>query len=170
MSEPGRLECDVVRVWPPADPITFRQGLSKLATSAAIVACQTPVGPRGLLVGSVATVSTAPPRLLVCVEKASAAHVELLTAEAVSIALLAADQRQVAEDFDVDGLRFDTTRWRLDPAAPPALNDALATFAGPIRCRIDAGAATLFVIDVSTAHSRDGSPLVRLAGAVQALG
>jgi flavin reductase (DIM6/NTAB) family NADH-FMN oxidoreductase RutF len=172
MSEAAQTpsSCEVVRVWPPADPAAFADGLSRLASSVAIVACNTPEGPRGLRVTSVTSVSTTPPRLLVCVNKAATGHGALIKTDAVSIALLGADQAADADAFGEPGRAgFDPARWRLDLATPPQLNDALASFTGPVRCRIDAGAATLFVIDVSTAGSRQGAPLVQLADALRTL-
>jgi flavin reductase (DIM6/NTAB) family NADH-FMN oxidoreductase RutF len=159
------VPCPVARIWPRAEPAAFNAGLARLATATAIVACNGADGPRGLLVTSISTVSTIPPRLLFSIDKAARVHKTLLTAQSVSISLLSADQREVAAAFSAetpDG--FDAQSWRLNPLTPPELPDALASFAGPVRCRIDAGVATLFVIDVSTARSRQGAPLVHLDG------
>jgi flavin reductase (DIM6/NTAB) family NADH-FMN oxidoreductase RutF len=162
--------CEVLRIWPRAAPAAFQAGLARLATPTAIVACNGAGGPSGLLATSLAVVSATPPRLLFSVDKSAAAHDALIAAESVSIALLGADQRQDAEAFDPDGpARFDAARWRLDPAAPPELGEALASFAGPIRCRIDAGSATIFIVDVCAVKSRDAEPLVRIADALRAL-
>ncbi|CAN7142621.1 flavin reductase family protein [Phenylobacterium sp. LjRoot225] len=162
--------CEVVRVWPRAKPAAFDAGLRRLATAAAIVACNGADGPRGLRTTSLATVSAAPPRLLFSVDKSASAHEALIAAESVSISLLDAEQRDVAAAFLADASdRFEPASWRLARSTPPELRDALAAFAGPIRCRIDAGAATIFIVDISTAHSREGEPLVELASELRTL-
>lgn len=168
---PTPAACDVVRVWPRAEPAAFTEGLAKLAKAAVIVACHGAGGPRGLLATSLSTLSTQPPRLLVCVDKSAAAHSALIAADSLSLSLLADDQGELAAAFpaETDG-EFDPQSWRLEPPTPPQLRDALAAFAGPIRCRIDAGAATIFIIDISTARSRDGAALIELGGALKAVG
>ena len=44
--------------------------------------------------------------------------------------------------------------------APPLRQTALAAFAGPVHCRIDAGTHTVFILDVTEAASRVADPLV----------
>jgi flavin reductase len=154
--------CPVVRLWPPAEAQAFRDGLARLASGVAVVACWSAGAPRGLLVSSFTGLSTEPPRVLFCVRKAASSHRALLKAEAVSISILTADQAAEAQRFSRSDLideRFGED-WRLDPIQPPSLPSALVSLSGPVRCRIDAGTHTVFIVDVSTAHSRGGDPLV----------
>ena len=72
----------------PADEVAFRNGLAKLASGVAIVACWADGQPRGLLVNSLTGLSTQPPRLLFCVRKAAGAHAALLKADFISVSLL----------------------------------------------------------------------------------
>jgi len=158
--------CEVVRLWPQAEPQAFRDGMARLASGVAIVACETPAGPRGLLVTSLTGLSTEPPRLLFCVRKAAASHAALIAAEAVSVSLLNAADREEAERFctpERAAERFDPARWSFEPAAPPELRSALAAFVGPVRCRIDAGTHTIIILDVSSARVDEADPLVYFA-------
>ncbi|MEW5686947.1 MAG: flavin reductase family protein [Pseudomonadota bacterium] len=148
---------------PPADEVNFRNGLAKLASGVAIVACWADGKPRGLLVSSLTGLSTQPPRILFCVRKAAGAHDPLLRADAVSLSLLDQDDRQEAERFSSSALadqRFNRAGWRLDSVRPPERLGSLAVFSGPVRSRIDGGTHTIFIIDVSRAHARDGDPLL----------
>lgn len=160
-------------VWPRyADEGVFRDGLAKLASGVAIVACQTADGPRGLLVSSLTGLSTDPPRILFCVRRAAAAHADLAQADAISVTLLDGRDRDEADCFAGPGRaveRFSGDRWRLSPRAPPALRDPLAAFSGPVHCRIDAGTHTIFVLDVTRAESRDADPLVYFERGFRAL-
>jgi flavin reductase len=154
--------CDVVRLWPPADPAAFKDGLARLASGVAVAACWADGQPRGLLVNSLTGLSTEPPRVLFCVRKAASSHDALLKAEAISLSILAEGQAAEAERFsrsDLAAGRFDSS-WRLNPLQPPALAEALVSLSGPVHCRIDAGTHTVFVLDVSEAQSRQAAPLV----------
>lgn len=165
MAQAGVAHTDPAVAWLPplADEVAFRNGLAKLASGVAIVACWADGEPRGLLVSSLTGLSTQPPRLLFCVRKAAGAHEALLSADAVSVSLLDQHDQEEARRF-ADGARaperFGDGDWRLDPKAPPARRNALAAFAGPIRCRIDGGTHTIFILDVAQAHARDADPLL----------
>ena len=159
---PATSDGALVRLWPWADPATFKDSLARLASGVAVAACWTPKGPRGLLISSITGLSAEPPRMLFCVRKATSSHGALLGADAVGLSVLAADQQAEAERFsrqDLTHERFGAA-WSLDPAAPPVLPRSLATLSGPIRSRIDAGSHTVFILDVSIVTTRSGPPLV----------
>ena len=147
----------------PADEVTFRNGLAKLASGVAIVACWADGRPRGLLVSSLTGLSTQPPRILFCVRKAAAAHEALLAANAVSLSLLEEADRHEAERFSSSeraAARFNPEGWRLDPTHPPERTGSLAVFAGPVRSRLDGGTHTIFILDVTRARAREADPLL----------
>ncbi len=163
--------CDVVRLWPSADPATFKDGLARLASGVAVAACWADGRPRGLLVNSLTGLSTEPPRVLFCVRKAASSHDALLAAPAISLSILASDHAAEADRFSRSGLadeRFGKA-WRLNPVEPPALTDALVSLSGPIHCRIDAGTHTVFILDVSVTDSRAAAPLVYFDRGFEAL-
>jgi flavin reductase (DIM6/NTAB) family NADH-FMN oxidoreductase RutF len=147
----------------PADEVAFRNGLAKLASGVAIVACWADGQPRGLLVNSLTGLSTQPPRLLFCVRKAAGAHAALLKADFISVSLLDEADREEAERFargERASERFLDGQWTLDPRRPPERPDALAAFSGPVRSRMDGGTHTVFILDVSDAKARDADPLL----------
>jgi len=147
----------------PADEVAFRNGLAKLASGVAIVACWADGQPRGLLVSSLTGLSTQPPRILFCVRKAAGAHDALLKAEFISVSLLGETDLEEAERFasgERAQERFSDGKWTLDPEAPPERRDALAAFRGPVRVRMDGGTHTVFILDISDAKARDADPLL----------
>lgn len=154
--------CDVVRLGPPADPGAFKDGLARLASGVAVASCWADGQPRGLLVNSLTGLSTEPPRVLFCVRKAASSHDALLAAEAISLSILTPDHAPEADRFSRSDLAHERfgEAWRLNTVEPPALADALVSLSGPVHCRIDAGTHTVFILDVSTTHSRDAAPLV----------
>lgn len=154
--------CDVVRLWPPADAAAFKDGLARLVSGVAVVACWSGDQPRGLLVSSLTGLSTEPPRVLFCIRKAASAHGALLAAPAISLSILAADQAGEATRFSISDLAHERfgDGWAKAPLEPPVLKDALVSFSGPVHCRIDAGSHTIFILDISRATTRDGDPLV----------
>ncbi|WP_337188044.1 flavin reductase family protein [Phenylobacterium sp.] len=159
----AHTDADLLTPAPLADEVTFRNGLAKLASGVAIVACWAEGRPRGLLVSSLTGLSTQPPRLLFCVRKAAGAHDALLRAEAVSVSLLDEADRIEAERFATSARadeRFNRSGWRLDGGGAPERLGSLAVFAGPVRSRIDGGTHTIFILDVNRAHARSGDPLL----------
>ena len=161
----------VVRLWPPAEAAAFRDGLARLASGVAVVACWSNGRPRGLLVSSLTGLSTEPPRILFCVRKAAPPHQALIGADAVSLSILSDGHRHEAERFSRSELaeqRFGP-KWRLDPRSAAKLPDALVSLAGPVHCRIDAGTHTVFILDVSVATAQPGAPLVYFERAYEAL-
>lgn len=155
-------ECRILR----APTASFAQdSLSRLASGVALAVCTTPDGPVGVLVNSLTSLSAQPPRILFCVRKIEPAHPALLEAEAIGLSVLADDQRAEADRFaspEGSDERF-THRWTLSPSAPPRLADALASVEGRVRSRIDAGSHTVFVLDVTAAETRPGTPLIYFA-------
>jgi len=157
----------------PADEVTFLNGLAKLASGVAIVACWADGRPRGLLVSSLTGLSTRPPRLLFCVRKAAGAHDALIRADAISVSLLDEADGEEAERFSTSTRaeeRFNPGGWSLDPVHPPERRGSLAAFAGPVRSRIDGGTHTIFILDVNRAHARDADPLLYFERAFRKLG
>jgi flavin reductase len=165
VADGAALHTDPALSWLPplADEVAFRDGLAKLASGVAIVACWADGQPRGLLVSSLTGLSTQPPRILFCVRKAAAAHEALIAAEAVSVSLLDDGDLEEAQRFaatDRARERFGDGGWRLDPKRPPERREALAAFSGAVRCRLDGGTHTIFILDVARAHARDADPLL----------
>ena len=150
----------------------FRDAMARLASGVAIAACWDGQTPRGLLVSSITALSTEPARVLFCVRQASASHSALLHARQCSVAILAEDDLEEAERFSNStrtAERFDPAIWRLTPDAPPQYRAPLIALTGQVCARIDAGTHTIFVLNVQSATTRRGEPLVYFERAFRGL-
>ncbi len=145
------------------DVDAFRATMARLASGVAIASCWEGSAPRGLLVSSITTLSTEPPRVLFCVRKASASHNALLRATHCGLAVLAEQDQDEAERFSQSSRsaeRFDPQRWVLDPRGSPRHRAPLIGLDGVIGHRIDAGTHTLFVLNISRSQTSDDRPLL----------
>ncbi|MDB5482266.1 MAG: flavin reductase domain protein FMN-binding [Caulobacteraceae bacterium] len=141
----------------------FREAMARLAGGVSIVACLDRGEPRGLLVSSLTSLSTDPPRLLFCVRQLASTHDPLLRADRCSLSVLTEDDVDEAERFsrpDPAGARFTTPGWRIPEGGPPRFDSALISVCGSISRRIDAGSHSIFILDVEAVESRDAGPLV----------
>jgi flavin reductase len=148
---------------PTVDEAAFRQAMSRLASGVAIVACWDGSTPRGLLVSSLTTLSTEPPRVLFCVNKSASAHDALLAARECSLALLSQDDRREAERFSRSDLaheRFRATGWRLDPDRPPQRRGGVVRLNGFVDQSLDAGSHSIVVLRVGEAEVGNSPPMV----------
>jgi flavin reductase len=157
---------------PAVAPELFRDAMALLAGGVAVAACWDGEQPTGLLVSSITTLSTEPPRVLFCVRKAASSHDALLRAAHCSVAILAEDDQDEAERFsrfERRAERFDPQLWRLDPASPPRRHEPLIGLHGQIGNRIDAGTHTIFILNVHAVETRRGAPLVYFERAFRGL-
>lgn len=119
------------------DGSVYRQLMRHQAAGVAVVATGK-VGSRvGLTATSVASLSDAPPKLLVCVGRAAHAHDAIHKNGVYSVNFLAAEHQSLAQRFagllDVDGeARFSEGRWGTLETGAPVLVDALSC----VDCRL----------------------------------
>ena len=116
-----------------ADDAAFRHAMRALASGVAVVACGEGEARRGCTVVSVASLSVAPPTLIVCLARSSSTLARLREAGAFSINLIAARDEALAHRFSGHGgahgaRRFDGARWVTLSTGAPILADAIAAF------------------------------------------
>ncbi len=110
-----------------ADSAAFRHAMRALSSGVAIVACGEGETRAGCTIISLASLSLAPPTLIVCLARSSSTLVGLREASAFSVSLLAARHQALAHRFSghsgVHGTRrFDTAQWiTLSTGAPSSL-------------------------------------------------
>lgn len=123
---------------PTIPPSQHREGMRHFAAPVTVVTTQVDGQRAGLTVTAVTSVTADPPRLVVFVQKAVAAHPLLLESGALCVNLLAAHQQEVAEVFAGlrEGVRgeerFAFGEWRTLQTGAPALDGALCN----LDCRI----------------------------------
>ena len=116
-----------------ADSGAFRHAMRSLSSGVAIVACGEGEARRGCTVISVASLSLAPPTLIVCLARSSSTLARLREAGAFSVNLLAARHEALAHRFSGHGgahgaRRFDGAQWVTLSTGAPVLADAIAAF------------------------------------------
>ncbi len=116
-----------------ADSAAFRHAMGALSSGVAIIACGEDEARAGCTATSLASLSLAPPTLLVCLARSSTTLARLREARAFSISLLAARHQALAHRFSghsgVQGpRRFDLAQWTTLSTGAPILADATAAF------------------------------------------
>ncbi|HTZ65989.1 MAG TPA: flavin reductase family protein [Roseiarcus sp.] len=116
-----------------ADGAAFRHAMRALASGVAIIACGEAEARLGCTVTSFASLSLAPPTLIICLARSSSTLAGLRDKGAFSVNLLAARHEALAHRFSghsgVHGpRRFDGARWTTLSTGAPVLADAIAAF------------------------------------------
>jgi flavin reductase (DIM6/NTAB) family NADH-FMN oxidoreductase RutF len=116
-----------------ADSAAFRHAMRAFSSGVAIIACGEGEARAGCTATSLASLSLAPPTLIVCLARSSSTLIGLREAGAFSISLLAARHQALAYRFSghsgVHGSRrFDTAQWVTLSTGAPVLADAVTAF------------------------------------------
>ncbi len=139
------------------DPALFREAMSRVASPVHVITTSGPSGLAGFTATAVASVSDAPPMLLVCVKHDGASASAITENGAFAVHTLGADQIALADRFAGRGghsaaERFAGLDYALGLTGAPLLATALAVF----ECRL-------------TEAQRHGSHLVCFGQVVQVL-
>lgn len=144
----------------------FKVSMRHLAGAVNIVTAGTGAEASGLTATAVCSLSMAPPRLLVCLNRSGATCAALLAAHAFCVNVLGTDALALAETFagrtGLSGAeKFASCGWIADEGHPPRLADAIAA----IRCSVHSvqlvGTHAIVVGDVEAVWNRpDAQPLV----------
>jgi len=126
----------------------FKAGFRHHAAGVALVVADTPAGPVGLTVSSLASVSADPPMLSFSVASTRGSARALLQAPALDVVLLSAAHAPLAAAFATPGApRFTAEQGWL--RFPLRLADARATFHGRIAETVAAGDSRLVLVEVT---------------------
>jgi flavin reductase len=148
------------------DTTLLRRAFGTFATGVTVVS----VGgdsPHGMTANSFASVSLAPPLLLVCVDKGAAMHDIMLATGGFGVSVLAHHQEPVARHFanrhrPLGVAQFHAVDWRPgDRTGAPLIEDAIARFECKLQGSYEAGDHTIFVGELlSVDTSADAAPLL----------
>ena len=116
-----------------ADSAAFRHAMRALSSGVAIIACGEGETRLGCTITSLASLSLAPPTVIVSLARSSSTLVGLREKGAFSISLLAARHQALAHRFSGHGgvhgaRRFDSAQWITLSTGAPVLADAIAAF------------------------------------------
>lgn len=144
------------------DPSLFRKVCSKFATGIAVATVADASGtPYGLTVNSFTSVSCCPPLVLICVDYRSSILPVFRSSCYYGINILRDDQRNLSVRFSQrQPDRFEAVSWYRGETGVPLLSESLASFECRVSQTVEAGDHALFLAEVVSAESREGSPLI----------
>jgi len=158
----------------PVTPEEFKAALRRFASGVTVVTAGDGTRRHGMTVSAFASVSAAPPLVLVCLQRESRTHALVTGTRRFGVSLLAESQRATSDRFA--GLsgeqedRFAGVAVEAAPAGTPVLSDALAWLECAVVSSTDAGSHTVFVGQVEACRSVEGSPLLYYDGRYRRLG
>jgi len=140
------------------DAEMYKAGMRRLAASVAVLTVGLPDGRRhGMTATAVCSVSAAPPILLCCINRNSAARAAFSEANNFAVNVLAASDRALADRFarpmDAEE-RFAEGLWARDRTGAPVLETAIATFDCERSHSIEVGGHTVFFGEVQAVRVR----------------
>lgn len=151
------------------DPSLFKSGMRRLASGVSLVTTLHNGERHGLIATSVCSVSTDPPSLLVCVNRAATSHAMIYSAGCFCVNLLGSSDDETARRFSEPRerhLRFQDRNWTALLTGAPALVGALASFDCEIATAHRSGSHTIFVGNVVATElwQDEISPLIYVDG------
>ncbi len=129
----------------------YRDGMSGLSASVNVVTTMVDGKPVGFTATAVASVTDAPPTLMVCLNRSSSVFSAFEQAETLCVNILAAGQEAVAAAFASklsQAERFDSVDWKPLLTGSPALNSASTVFDCRISSRVSVGTHDVFFCEV----------------------
>lgn len=153
------------------DAARFRQLLGSFATGVTVVTAQDADGrPAGMTASAIASVSLAPPLLLVCVWQASDFHAVLAAADRFALNVLAEHQEDLSRRFASETAnRFAGVAWEPHATGAPLLDGVAAHIVCARRDQHAAGDHTIFIGEVLDGSVHPPDPLLHVRGAYRAL-
>lgn len=140
----------------------LRDVMRHVASPVTVVTFPSVDGPRGVTIGSFASVSLDPPLISFNVSRESAAHDALVDVDRFNVNILSAEQAYVASHFALSGL---SSRQQFDPVAFELDDNGIARILGCVStmtCRrmdsLKAGDSTVVVasVEAATMPASDG--------------
>ncbi|MEM6667355.1 MAG: flavin reductase [Pseudomonadota bacterium] len=148
------------------DTRLFRETMSAVAGGVTVLTTDGPAGRAGLTATAMASVSDAPPTLLVCVNRTARSHAALVENGVFAVNVLAAGSEDLAAAFAGAGdlpadERFGLAGWTVAETGAPLLDGALAVFDCTIVEVRTVSTHDVILGQVAAARSRDqGDALV----------
>ena len=133
------------------DPLSFRDGMSRLIGAVTVITTDGPAGQGGFTASAVCSVTDDPPMLLVCMNRNSRQHNVFSSNGVLCVNVLTADQETISRTFSGAATvheRFQIDRWSVLETGAPALENALVNFDARIVQTIEAGTHSIFLCGI----------------------
>lgn len=153
----------------PIDSRAFRNVLGHFTTGVTIVTAEVAGELFGMTANAFASVSLAPPLVLVSVARTAQLHPRIAEAGRFAISILGEEHESVSAHFAGRPDPMLALEWRRHASGTPVLAGALATIDCVLERAIDVGDHTLYIGAVQAADAREGAPLVYHKGRYRAL-
>lgn len=151
-------------------PDAFRSALRKFASGVTIVTVAADDELHGMTASSFASVSLAPPLVLVCLDKSSRTLTLVNRTGAFAVNVLGSDQQEASHAFARPGLKpFASIPHRFGDNGSPLLDDAIAALECSTYQVFEAGDHEVVLGEVTAATVPGGDPLVYYDGAYRSL-
>lgn len=141
------------------EQLEFRQAMSNLAAAVHVVTTDGPNGRLGITVSAACSVTDAPPTLLVCINRSSAAHDVFIGNGRLAVNVLAGDQEQLARHFSGQTRVPMEERFTWDIWEPlegvPTIRDARVALSGRVSGTLEQGTHTVFFVRVEGIRVRE---------------
>jgi flavin reductase (DIM6/NTAB) family NADH-FMN oxidoreductase RutF len=157
---------EAVAALPDVSPEVVLAVHRKNVTGVAIVTALVDGKPRGVAVSAFASISLAPPLILVCIARTSSAYPGLFRTDNFAVNILSRDQLEIARRFDagVEEDSLDGLDWYPGVSGCPILEGTCGYLEVETRERAQATTHTVFVGHVIAGQQFDRLPLVALEG------
>jgi flavin reductase (DIM6/NTAB) family NADH-FMN oxidoreductase RutF/DNA-binding GntR family transcriptional regulator len=143
----------------------FRDVIGPFASGVTIITVAHDGKPYGTTASAVSSLSLEPPMVLICMNKASTTGQAIAAAGSFAINVLNEEQDALARRFATkDPDKFSGTPVTTGPHGQPLLGDALATIECQVVEDVTGGTHTVFLGEVRSATSQEGSPLAYFRG------
>lgn len=115
----------------------------------------------GMTVASFASLSLAPPLVLICVGRNMQTHGAIAAAKRFGVSILSLDQQSLSGQFaSRSDDKFAGVDYRIGTLGVPLLNGALCALECTLHSQLDGGDHSIFVGMVEQAETGQGEPLV----------
>jgi flavin reductase (DIM6/NTAB) family NADH-FMN oxidoreductase RutF/DNA-binding GntR family transcriptional regulator len=143
----------------------FRDVIGHFASGVTVITVTHDDKPHGTTASAVSSLSLEPPMVLICMNKASSTGQAISSARAFAINILNEEQSALAQRFATKVPdKFAGTPVTTGPHGQPLLSDALATIECEVVEDVSGGTHTVFLGEVRSATSNEGSPLAYFRG------
>jgi flavin reductase (DIM6/NTAB) family NADH-FMN oxidoreductase RutF len=148
----------------------FRSALRQFATGVTIVTVAGAGELHGMTASSFASVSLAPPLVLVCLDKSSRTLTLVAETGTFAVNVLRADQQEASRAFARPGLKpFASLPHRMGANGAPVLDEAIAVLECTTYRVFEAGDHEVVLGEVTATGVSGGEPLVYFDGAYRSL-
>ncbi|HXT07847.1 MAG TPA: flavin reductase family protein [Roseiarcus sp.] len=145
----------------------YRQAMRAFATGVAIIACGRGVERAGCVATAVASLSLAPPSLIVNLQRDGSTYRRLRLSDGFSVNFLKPEQQALARRFSGGapaGERFAEGAWIEGATGAPALADALASLDCRVEEILERHTHAIVIGRVAAARSSEGPALLHFRG------